>query len=156
MLGLAPDNLFDLKLNAEGILALQNCRRIARWCLIAGVVAASLLFLSNLVYLLGPGRSLRSSGGKDLSTLYYSYFHPVLGMADSVLLIVQFYLFNQFGRSADRAVRENDELQLNEALGALVRFSRLMIVQLVYIMMIYLLSFIFMMTRILHWQGKLH
>jgi hypothetical protein len=139
----AEDNLFDLRLTMQGASALQSTSKMIKWLFLVSMVACLLLLgISLLEMARFNGRALE---GRGLAGYYSTRIHPVISLVDIGLLIFQFLAYFRFGKVSAKAILEGDESQLNYSFSYLARFTRLFIAQMCLIVLLYMISFYYLL-----------
>jgi hypothetical protein len=138
----ADDNLFDLKLNGQGVSALQSTSKLIKWLFLVSILACLLLLGVSLM------ESVRfrgiNIGRNGLAGYYTARIHPVISLFDVGLLFYQFFAFYRFGQISSKAIEEGDESQLNNSFRYLARFTRLAIGQMCLTVLVYSFAFYFL------------
>jgi hypothetical protein len=120
-----PTNLFELQLDQPSINYLNEASRWSRFLSILGFVYIGLLLIAGLLFGSFGNSLLSGTGGESempmrLSGVLFSFIFILVAL---VLFFPVLYLFN-FSSKMRRALRNNDQTVLTEALKNLKSFFK--------------------------------
>lgn len=141
------ENLFDLRLTPEGQLSLSNSVKTINWIFRLSIIATLFVFVNLLLFQVFYFKQKIALTGSQISILQ-TILYPIITLFDTVIIVWQFYVLMQFGSRCKKAIKESDEVLLNQSFKFLHRYTKIAVLQMVLAMIAYLVS-IYIASRFL-------
>jgi hypothetical protein len=133
------ENFFDIRISQQGLLHLNASARITK-LLFWFAIGCSLLVLLNILLLQFFYAKRNLINVRSLTSILDTIAYPVLGLGDVFILLWQFYIFKKFGTVCSKAINESDELLVNQSFKLLHRYTRVALLQICIVFIMYILS----------------
>jgi hypothetical protein len=141
------ENLFDIHISQEGLMNLNGGVRIIG-LLFRFAIGCSVLFSLNIVVLQLFYMKKQVTHTGSIIAILQTIAYPILGLLDMVIFLWQLYTFKQFGTQCKKAISESDEVLLSQSFKFFYRYTRIALLQIFVVFIMYCISLYFAITLI--------